>query len=259
MGRELSVVGSRLPYGRKEWTPATIFWAQPDRNDHTSALWCDPATGKLYHFNGYSVAATWGPLAVLLRTSDDHGRTWGKARLILPEHHRRQMPVESIFRLRSGSILLPCDAVTGGSGGTAIYLSDDDGANWTDPGGTIAGIHACVAELEERLRRANGMRRRSDIVIGQRVRLDFSRVSRDEFEARRLRYHESIQEAFFADHRVAGTSSHVLRRGDTLWSLSRRHRSVPLWLLRQYNPQVDLTDLQPGVTITIPRVQKRST
>jgi membrane-bound lytic murein transglycosylase D len=126
--------------------------------------------------------------------------------------------------------------------------------------GETLGHYADWLELAtERLRRANGMRRRSDIVIGQRVRLDFSRVSRDEFEARRLGYHESIQTAFFADHRVAGTSSHVLRRGDTLWSLSRRHRSVPLWLLRQYNPEIDLTDLQPGVTITIPRVQKRNT
>ena len=126
--------------------------------------------------------------------------------------------------------------------------------------GETLGHYADWLEVAtERLRRANKMRRRSDIVIGQRVRLDFSRVSREEFETRRLRYHESIQAAFFAGHRVAGTSSHVLRRGDTLWSLSRRHRSVPLWLLRQYNPELDLTDLQPGVTITIPRVQKRNT
>ncbi len=33
-----------------------------------------------------------------------------------------------------GSILLPCDAVPGGQGGTAIHLSRDDGQTWTDPG-----------------------------------------------------------------------------------------------------------------------------
>ena len=126
--------------------------------------------------------------------------------------------------------------------------------------GETLGHYADWLELPtERLRRANAMRRRSDIVIGQRVRLDFSRVSRDEFEARRLRYHESIQAAFFADHRVAGTRSHVLRRGDTLWSLSRRNRAVPIWLLREYNPDVNLQDLQPGSRITIPRLERKNT
>ena len=145
-GRELAVVAGRRRYGADKWEPATLFWDQPDRNDHTSALWCD-ANGTLYHFNGFSVAATWGPLAVILRSSTDNGRNWSKAWVILPEHNRRQMPIESIFRTRDGQILLPCDAVTGGSGGTAIYLSSDNGTTWTDAGGTIAGIHACVAQL----------------------------------------------------------------------------------------------------------------
>jgi hypothetical protein len=125
-----------------------MFWDQPDRNDHTSSMWCD-ADGTLYHFNGFSVAATWGPLAVILRKSTDHGRTWSKARLIMSEHNRRQMPIESIFRTQDGRILLPCDAVTGGSGGTAVYLSNDNGKTWRDTLGTIAGIHACVAQLRD--------------------------------------------------------------------------------------------------------------
>ncbi|MSU59612.1 MAG: glycoside hydrolase [Pedosphaera sp.] len=147
-GRELAIVASRLRQGAEEWEPASLFWDQPDRNDHTSALWRDEK-GTLYHFNGYSVAGTWGPLAVLLRTSADHGATWSKARLILPEHHRRQMPVQSIFRAKGGEIILPCDAVTGGAGGTAVYVSRDNGLTWTDALGTIAGIHACVAQLKD--------------------------------------------------------------------------------------------------------------
>jgi sulfatase modifying factor 1 len=145
-GRELAIVASRLRYGEEEWEPASMFWDQPDRNDHTSALWCD-SDGTLYHFNGFAAAATWGSLGVIMRSSGDNGRTWSKARIILPEHNIRQMPIESIFRTRDGKILLPCDAVTGGSGGTAIYLSADNGKTWRDPGGTIAGIHACVAQL----------------------------------------------------------------------------------------------------------------
>jgi len=144
----MAIVASRLRYGTTKWEPASIFWNQPDRNDSCSSMWCDTG-GTLYHFNGFSVAATWGSLAVVLRKSTDHGQTWSKARLILPEHHRRQMPIESIFRAMDGRIVLPCDAVTGGDGGTAIYLSADNALTWKDAGGTIAGIHACVAQLRD--------------------------------------------------------------------------------------------------------------
>jgi len=110
-----------------------------------------------------------------------------------------------------------------------------------------------------RLRHLNGLRPRSAIVIGQRVQLDFSRVSRSEFDARRHSHHAAIRDDFFARYRVAGTRVHVLRRGDTLWSLSRRHRAVPIWLLREYNPDMNLQDLQPGSRITIPRLERKST
>jgi membrane-bound lytic murein transglycosylase D len=110
-----------------------------------------------------------------------------------------------------------------------------------------------------RLRHLNGLRPRSAIVIGQRVQLDFSRVSRSEFDARRHAHHAAIRDDFFARYRVAGTRVHVLRRGDTLWSLSRRHRAVPIWLLREYNPDMNLQDLQPGARITIPRLERKST
>jgi len=84
-----------------------------------------------------------------MRTSKDNGVTWSRARLIIPEHGTRHMPVESVFRTREGFIILPCDAVTGGSGGTAIWISRDEGETWQDAGGTIAGIHAGVVQLKD--------------------------------------------------------------------------------------------------------------
>jgi len=159
-GRELDIVASRLPCGEEAWQPASPFWGAPDRNDHASALWVDEK-GTLYHFNGLSTAATWGSLATIMRTSADNGATWSKARLIMPEHTLHHMPVESVFRMRNGRIIVPCDAVPGGAGGTAVLISDDDGRTWTDPGEDkpaptfqegktgpwIAGIHAGIVEL----------------------------------------------------------------------------------------------------------------
>jgi formylglycine-generating enzyme required for sulfatase activity len=174
-GRELAVVASRLRYGEEEWEPATMFWDQPDRNDHTSALWYD-SDGTLYHFNGFAAAATWGSLGVIMRTSGDNGRTWSKARIILPEHNIRQMPIESIFRTKDGQILLPCDAVTGGSGGTAIYLSANNGRTWRDAGGTIAGIHACVSQLGDGRLMAFGRGDNIDDMMPMSVSADMGRT-----------------------------------------------------------------------------------
>ncbi len=147
-GRELGLAASRLRYGADEWEPASPFWDVPDRNDHCPAMWFD-GVRTLYHFAGLSTAATWGPLAIIMRTSTDNGVTWSKAQLIMPEHQRRNQCVESVFRTQEGFIILPCDATPSGNGGTAIHISRDNGATWNDPGGTIAGIHAAVMQLKD--------------------------------------------------------------------------------------------------------------
>ena len=147
-GREVAVAASRLRFGQEEWEPACPLWDTPDRNDHCPGLWFD---GKqtLYHFNSVSAAATWGPLAVIMRTSTDNGATWSRARLIMPEHVGRHMVIPGIFRAADGAIVLPCDASSSGGAGTALHISRDEGKTWVDPGGTIAGIHAGVAQLRD--------------------------------------------------------------------------------------------------------------
>jgi membrane-bound lytic murein transglycosylase D len=108
------------------------------------------------------------------------------------------------------------------------------------------------------LRRINRMRYGQDLVIGRRVRLDFARVAPEEFERRRLDYHRSIQQEFFDAYVVTGTEEHVLRQGDTLWYLARNKYQVPVWLLRQYNPELDFATLSPGAKMIVPRVSPRT-
>jgi len=147
-GRETALAASRLRFGQSEWEEAFPFWDAPDRNDHAPALWFD-GRGTLYQFLGLSSAATWGPLAVTLRTSTDSGATWSRARFIAPERGPRHQPVESVMRTKEGFLVLPCDATPQGDGGTALLISRDEGKTWTDPGGTIAGIHAAVVQLRD--------------------------------------------------------------------------------------------------------------
>jgi len=161
-GRELGIVASRLHNGSEEWEEADPFWDTPDRNDHASALYLHD-DGTIFHFNGLAAGGTWGALATIMRTSADNGVTWSKARLIMPEHGVHHMPVESVFQTREGYLIVPCDAVTGGGGGSAVLISKDGGQTWYDPGegreqpnfaagargAWIAGIHAGVVQLTD--------------------------------------------------------------------------------------------------------------
>ena len=105
------------------------------------------------------------------------------------------------------------------------------------------------------LRRINHMSFRQPVIVGRRIRLDFQRVPAEEFEARRREYHQTLEASFFASHRIAGTEQYVAQRGDSLWTLTQRFSQLPLWLLRQYNPDTDFTDLRPGTQLIVPRIE----
>ncbi len=107
------------------------------------------------------------------------------------------------------------------------------------------------------LRRLNGLRYGTPVGIGRVTKLDFSVVSRETFEQRRLEYHHTLQEEFFDAYEVVGTDTHRLKRGDTLWELAEKRYRVPVWLLRQYNPTLDFSALQAGARLTVPLIAPR--
>jgi len=63
-----------------------------------------------------------------------------------------------------------------------------------------------------------------------------------------------MQEAFFAAHRIAGTEDYTVKRGESLWTVALQHGDLPIWLVAQYNPDVDFHDLKPGTLIALPQV-----
>jgi membrane-bound lytic murein transglycosylase D len=105
------------------------------------------------------------------------------------------------------------------------------------------------------LRALNRMSRATPVVIGRKVKLDFSKVTQDQFEARRLEYHRQLQDAFFTQFRIKSTTLHVIKPGESVWVLAQQRYNIPIWLLRQYNPDIDLGALQPGAKLVIPIVE----
>jgi membrane-bound lytic murein transglycosylase D len=106
-----------------------------------------------------------------------------------------------------------------------------------------------------RLRALNKLRGRKPVVMGHLFKLEFDRVTPAQFEQRRRAYHAQIQAAYFASHRIAGTEIYIARKGDSLWSITQRNVQVPIWLLQQYNPDQDFSDLRPGTQISLPKVE----
>jgi membrane-bound lytic murein transglycosylase D len=108
----------------------------------------------------------------------------------------------------------------------------------------------------QHLRDLNHMSIKKPVLVGHRLKLDFHKVSHDAFEQKRRDYHQQLQAAYFAEHRIGGTEIYIARAGDSLWTVTKRARQLPEWLLVQYNPDVDFSELKPGTQIVIPRVEE---
>ncbi len=104
-----------------------------------------------------------------------------------------------------------------------------------------------------RLREINHMRPGATLTLGRRIRLDLSQVSVERFEARRARYHRQLQDDFFQHFRIEGQERYRLKSGESLWTLTQR-TNVPVWLLRQYNPDTDFTTVRIGTEIVMPKI-----
>lgn len=106
------------------------------------------------------------------------------------------------------------------------------------------------------LRKLNGLRYHQPIRIGQKLKMVFGQVDTETFEQRRLAYHQKLQREFFEKHRIESSKVHTIRRGETLWTMVKRHGDIPLWLLMQYNSGKDLQLLRPGDQLVVPVIRQ---
>jgi membrane-bound lytic murein transglycosylase D len=138
------------------------------------------------------------------------------------------------------------------------YSVHDDDTIQVQASETLGHYAEWLGLRASHLRQINRMSHATPVVIGRSVKLDFSKVSRDEFEAKRQDYHRQLQEAFFAQHRIKGNETHVIRSGESIWVLAQQRYNIPIWLLRQYNPDVDFGSVRPGTKLIIPLVEAAS-
>jgi membrane-bound lytic murein transglycosylase D len=110
----------------------------------------------------------------------------------------------------------------------------------------------------QRLRDINGLAFRTPVEVGQRIELDLSRMDATTFETLRAAWHKEQQDAFFRDHRITGVHEHVVDNGESIWVLALQRYDVPVWLFRQYNPELDLHKVRKGARLNFPLLASNS-
>ena len=170
----------------------------------------------------------------------------------VPPAPRRKPPAE-VARAETKDAAQPAPELERAN--PARYRVDAKGYVSVQPDETIGHYARWLGVPTSRLLALNGLKK-PRVPIGKRLKLDFSKTPSAAFEQRRLTFHQDVQREFFDVYRVAGTEQVVLRKGDTLWGLSRG--GVPVWLLHHYNPDLDLAALRPGVRVTVPRLSPKA-
>jgi len=146
-------------------------------------------------------------------------------------------------------------SVTQGLADSIDYQVREDGTIRVEATETLGQYADWLQIPTQKLRTLNKLKARQPVLLGQKLGLDYSKVSREAFEQARRDYHAKLQAEFFVQHRIAGTEVYIVRRGDSLWTMTQKFSNLPIWLLRQYNPDTDLSDLRAGTQVVMPRVE----
>ena len=168
---------------------------------------------------------------------------------------RSPPPKEPVSERQAESASLLPAASPSGNGDNTDYSVGADNTVVVQAAETLGHFADWSKVSSASLRALNRLHKNAMVTLGHKVKLDLSQVSAAQFEAARRDYHRQLQEAFFATHRIAGTENYVVKKGESLWIIAQQHADLPIWLVAEYNPDVDFGDVRPGATIALPRVE----
>lgn len=153
-----------------------------------------------------------------------------------------------------GPTLIP-GAQSAQSADPSDYSVHDDNTVRVQAAETVGHYADWLEVRASQVRQLNRMSFATPVVIGHKLKLDFTKVTRDEFEAKRAAYHKQLQENFFTQFRITGDERHVIKSGESIWVLVQQRYNIPIWLLRQYNPDLDMGAVKPGTQLIVPTVE----
>jgi membrane-bound lytic murein transglycosylase D len=166
--------------------------------------------------------------------------------------HAKPQPTSREEAAANGPGLMP--GIEGAASADPSDYSVTDGTAIVQGAETLGHFAEWLGVTPAHLRELNKMAAGAPLPIGRRIRLDLGTVDAAAFVERRTRFHQQMQDEFFQHYRITGQEKRRLQPGESLWSLTKRS-AVPVWLLRQYNPAVDFTNMRVGTEIVLPRVE----
>ena len=110
----------------------------------------------------------------------------------------------------------------------------------------------------QKIRNWNKLSFRKSIDLNQRIKLIFNQVTPDVFNRMRLEYHRGIEEDFFIHYEIISTMVHRVQSGENLWYLCRYVFNLPMWLVVDYNKDIDFNQLKVGDKIILPEVKSKT-
>jgi membrane-bound lytic murein transglycosylase D len=164
-------------------------------------------------------------------------------------------PREPVSERQAESTALLPAAAPSGNGDNTDYSVAADNTVVVQAAETLGHFADWSKVSSTSLRTLNRLHKNAMVTLGHKVKLDLSKVGAAQFEAARRDYHRQLQESFFATHRISGTENYVVKKGESLWIIAQQHADLPVWLVAEYNPDVDFGDVRPGATIALPRVE----
>jgi membrane-bound lytic murein transglycosylase D len=110
----------------------------------------------------------------------------------------------------------------------------------------------------QQIRQLNRMPFGQTLHLHQKIKIPLTRTTAREFEENRYEFHKRLQEDFFAVYRVSDIQPYRVKRGDNLWTLCLEKFDIPMWLLKNCNPEVDFADLHLHQKLMVPAIEKNA-
>ena len=108
------------------------------------------------------------------------------------------------------------------------------------------------------LRQLNNLGHRRTIYQGQKIKLDFRRVSKEEFVAKRYDYHLQVLNGFLAQKEFVNCVEYKIAAGESVWDIAYNRYNLPLELIQYFNIHSDFNKLYPGDVLKIPVLRTKN-